>query len=78
MIDKEFQSHFDAQLENRFSSEHDFCLIHGKDYMRAESGNPIPYCAACEEERRTENEREERRKLEVQEIENHFRKHPHG
>jgi len=28
--------------------EEDFCLIHGKEFMQVEFGNPIPYCAACE------------------------------
>lgn len=29
----------------------DFCLIHGREHMRFQMGNPIPWCAACEEER---------------------------
>lgn len=29
----------------------DFCLIHGYEHMKAQFGNPIPYCAACDSER---------------------------
>lgn len=29
----------------------DFCLIHGYEHMKAQLGNPIPYCEACENER---------------------------
>jgi hypothetical protein len=28
----------------------DFCITHGRDYMVQEFGNPIPFCAECEEE----------------------------
>src|SRR5688500_7994290 len=26
----------------------DFCLLHGREHMREEIGNPIPYCAKCD------------------------------
>lgn len=29
----------------------DFCLIHGREHMRSQMGNPIPFCQACEDER---------------------------
>lgn len=29
----------------------EFCVIHGREHMVEEFGNPIPYCAKCEEER---------------------------
>ena len=30
-------------------SEEDFCLVHGRDDMRADNG-PIAYCAKCDQE----------------------------
>lgn len=29
----------------------DFCIEHGYEFMKSQMGNPIPYCAACEQER---------------------------
>jgi hypothetical protein len=29
----------------------DFCLEHGRDFMRCDKG-PIPYCRACEREKK--------------------------
>jgi hypothetical protein len=38
-------------MSARFSYQgDDFCIIHGRDYMVQEFGNPIPFCEECEEE----------------------------
>lgn len=29
----------------------DFCIVHGREHMRSQMGNPIPFCEACESER---------------------------
>lgn len=29
----------------------DFCILHGYEHMRSTMGNPIPWCAACEDDR---------------------------
>ena len=29
----------------------DFCLIHGYDHMQSRMGDPIQYCAVCEDEK---------------------------
>lgn len=29
----------------------DFCVTHGRDHMRYDMGNPIPWCQECEDER---------------------------
>ena len=33
-------------------SGEDFCIEHGREHMRYAMGNPIPWCQACEDERR--------------------------
>lgn len=32
-----------------FGIEDDFCVEHGRDFMKTDRG-PIPYCAKCDEE----------------------------
>jgi hypothetical protein len=32
----------------------DFCITHGREFMRSQMGNPIPFCQACEDERAVE------------------------
>jgi hypothetical protein len=29
----------------------DFCLVHGREAMRSQMGNPIAFCEACEEDK---------------------------
>lgn len=52
------------------------CLTHGKEYMQE------GVCLACEEMQRQaweeERHQEEMRELENREMEEHFRRHPHG
>lgn len=35
----------------------DFCITHGREHMRSQMGNPIPFCELCETDRQnTERE----------------------
>lgn len=35
-----------SQQTMPYSGE-DFCITHGREHMRSQMGNPIPFCQAC-------------------------------
>lgn len=36
-------------------SGEDFCITHGREHMRSQMGNPIPFCQICENEQQFVN-----------------------